>query len=164
VNTSLIETLVDLVLARLDLQGGETVLDGYCGVGFFTRFVAPAAGKVIGVESSPGAVADARRNLAQFGHVELREGSVESVLAALNAPVDAAIFDPPRAGCGPEVIRHIVARKIERAVYVSCDPSTLARDARQLVDGGYRLMDVQPLDMFPHTFHLETVSTWVYSG
>jgi len=164
VNTSLIETLVDLVLARLDLQGGEMVLDGYCGVGLFTHFVAPAAGKVIGVESSPGAVADARRNLAQFRHVELRQGSVESELAALNAPVDAAIFDPPRAGCGPEVIRHIVARKIERAVYVSCDPSTLARDARQLVDGGYRLMDVQPLDMFPHTFHIETVSTWLYSG
>ena len=115
VNTSLIETLVDLVLARLDLQGGETVLDGYCGVGLFTRFVAPAAGKVIGVESSPSAVADARRNLVQFGHVELREGLVESVLAALNAPVDAAIFDPPRAGCGPEVIRETVACKIERS-------------------------------------------------
>jgi 23S rRNA (uracil1939-C5)-methyltransferase len=161
VNTSLVETLVDLVLARLDLHGGETVLDGYCGVGLFTRFVAPAAGQVIGVESSPGAVADARRNLAQFRHVELRQGLVERVLAALEAPVDVAIFDPPRAGCGPEVIRQIVARKIKRVVYVSCDPSTLARDARQLVDSGYRLMDVQPLDMFPHTFHIETVSTWV---
>lgn len=164
VNTSLVETLVDLVLARLDLQGGETVLDGYCGVGLFARFVAPAAGKVIGVESNPSAVADARRNLAQFGHVVVREGLIESVMGALNTPGDAAIFDPPRAGCGPDVIRETVSRRISRVVYVSCDPSTLARDARQLTDGGYRLMDVQPLDMFPHTFHIETVSTWVHSS
>ncbi len=164
VNTSLVETLVDLVLARLDLRGDETVLDGYCGVGLFTRFVAPMAAKVIGIESSPSAVADARQNLGLLGQVELHMGTVERVLAALAGPVDAAIFDPPRAGCGPQVIRQVVARKIKRAVYVSCDPSTLARDARPLIGGGYRLMDVQPLDMFPHTFHIETISTWVYSG
>jgi 23S rRNA (uracil1939-C5)-methyltransferase len=85
-------------------------------------------------------------------------------LAALARPVDAAIFDPPRAGCGPQVIRQVVACKIKRVVYVSCDPSTLARDARQLIEGGYHLMDVQPLDMFPHTFHIEMISTWDYSG
>jgi 23S rRNA (uracil1939-C5)-methyltransferase len=164
VNTSLIETLVDLALARLELKGGETVLDGYCGVGLFTRFLAPVGGRVIGVESNPSAVADARKNLAQFSHVELREGLVESVLATLKESVDAAILDPPRAGCGPEVIRQVVARRIRRVVVVSCDPSTLARDARQLMDGGYGLLDVQPLDMFPHTFHIETISTWVYSS
>ncbi len=164
VNTSLVETLVDLVLARLDLRGGETVLDGYCGVGLFARFVAPMAAKVIGIESSPGAVADARQNLGPLGNVELHEGTVERVLATLAEPVDVAVFDPPRAGCGLEVIRQVVARKIRRVVYVSCDPSTLARDARLLIEGGYRLMEVQPLDMFPHTFHIETVSTWVYSS
>ena len=164
VNTSLIETLVDRVLAQLDLKGGETMLDGYCGVGLFMRFVAPVAGRVIGIESSPSAVADARRNLAQFKQVELRDGLVESVLATLNEPVDAAILDPPRAGCGPDVLRQVVARRIKRVVVVSCDPSTLARDARLLTDGGYDLLDVQPLDMFPHTFHIETVSTWVCSS
>ena len=164
VNTSLIETLVDLALARLELKGGETVLDGYCGAGLFTRFLAPLAGRVIGVESNPSAVADAHKNLAQFSHIELREGLVESVLATLEEPVDAAILDPPRAGCGPEVIRQVIARQIRRVVVVSCDPSTLARDARQLMDGGYGLLDVQPLDMFPHTFHIETISTWVHSS
>jgi 23S rRNA (uracil1939-C5)-methyltransferase len=164
VNTSLVETLVDRVLARLDLQGGEIVLDGYCGVGLFARFAAPMAAKVIGIESSPSAVADARQNLGPLGHVELHEGTVERVLATLAEPVDAAVFDPPRAGCGPEVIRQVVARKIRRVVYVSCDPSTLARDARQLIEGGYHLIDVQPLDMFPHTFHIETISTWVFSS
>jgi 23S rRNA (uracil1939-C5)-methyltransferase len=122
------------------------------------------AAKVIGIESSPSAVADARQNLGPLGHVELHEGTVERVLATLAEPVDAAVFDPPRAGCGPEVIRQVVARKIRRVVYVSCDPSTLARDARQLIEGGYLLIDVQPLDMFPHTFHIETISTCVFSS
>ena len=160
VNTSLVETLVDLVLNRLDLHGGETVLDAYCGVGLFSRFVAPVAGRVVGIESSHSAVDDARENLAQFNHVDLREGWVEQELASIAPPMDAAILDPPRAGCGPHVIGAVIDKQIKRLVYVSCDPATLARDARQLVDGGYRLLDVQPVDMFPHTFHIETVTLW----
>jgi 23S rRNA (uracil1939-C5)-methyltransferase len=161
VNTSLIGTLVDQVMARLNLHGGETVLDAYCGVGLFSRFLAPVAGRVIGIESSPSAVADARVNLAQFDHIDLRAGLVEEILPALDEAMDAAVVDPPRSGCGPKVIQALTDRRIERLVYVSCDPATLARDARQLMDGGYGLIDVQPLDMFPHTFHIETVSTWI---
>ena len=164
VNTSLVETLVDLVLERLDLHGGETVLDAYCGVGLFSRFVAPVARRVIGIESSHSAVDDARKNLVQFNHIDLREGLVEQVLASLAPPIDAAILDPPRAGCGPHVIRAVIDKRINRLVYVSCDPATLARDARQLVDGDYRLIDVQPVDMFPHTFHIETVTLWIRNG
>jgi 23S rRNA (uracil1939-C5)-methyltransferase len=161
VNTSLIPTMMGQVVHRLALQGGETVLDAYCGVGLFSHFVAPKAGRVIGIESSPSAVQDARHNLAEFAQVDLRESLVEDVLPTLDVPIDVAIFDPPRAGCGPKVIQAVIERQIERVVYVSCDPSTLARDARQLMDGGYGLVDVQPLDMFPHTFHIETISTWV---
>ncbi len=164
VNTSLVETLIDLVLNRLDLRGGETVLDAYCGVGLFSRFVAPVAGCVIGIESSRSAVDDARENLAQFDHVDVREGWVEQTLALLDAPMDAAILDPPRAGCGPHVIGAVMDKRINRLVYVSCDPATLARDARQLVDGGYQLMGVQPVDMFPHTVHIETVTLWSRKG
>jgi len=164
VNTSLVETLVDLVLNRLDLHGGETVLDAYCGVGLFSRFVAPVAGRVVGIESSHSAVDDARENLAQFNHIDLRMGWVEQTLATLDAPMDAAILDPPRAGCGPHVIGAVIDKQIKRLVYASCDPATLARDARQLVDGGYRLLDVQPVDVFPHTFHIETVTLWNRKG
>jgi 23S rRNA (uracil1939-C5)-methyltransferase len=164
VNTSLVETLVDLVLDRLDLRGGETVLDAYCGVGLFSRFVAPVAGRVIGIESSHSAVDDARENLAPFDHVDLVEGRVEQTLASLDAPMDAAILDPPRAGCGRHVIGAVTDKQIKRLVYVSCDPATLARDARQLVDRDYRLIDVQPIDMFPHTFHIETVTLWIWNG
>lgn len=164
VNTSLIETLVDVVLSRIGLSGGETVLDAYCGVGLFSRFLAPIAGRVIGIESSASAVADARENLSMFENVEWREGLVESVLPDIGDRVGAAIVDPPRAGCGPKVIEAIVGKQVKRLIYVSCDPSTLARDARQLVDGGYDLIDVQPLDMFPHTYHIECVARFERAG
>jgi 23S rRNA (uracil1939-C5)-methyltransferase len=163
VNTSLIETLVDEVLGRLDLHGEQTVLDAYCGVGLFSRFIAPVAGHVIGIESSKDAMGDARQNLGQFTHVQLHSGLVEEVLPSLMMPLDAAVVDPPRAGCGRKVVQAVIDRWIERLVYVSCDPATLARDARRLIDGGYLLAGVQPLDMFPHTFHIETVSLWVRS-
>lgn len=158
VNTSLIETLVDEVLRRLDAQSDEAVLDAYCGVGLFTRFIALQARRVIGVESGAGAIADARANLAQFGNVDLRKGLVETAISEMRDPIDAAVVDPPRAGCGPKVVSALIGKPVKRLVYVSCDPSTLARDARQLLDGGYRLTDVQPLDMFPQTYHIETIS------
>ena len=161
VNTALVGTLVDVVMARLNLHGGESVLDAYCGVGLFGRFIAPLAGRVVGIESGPSAVQDARVNLAQFDHVVLYEGLVENVLPSLDEAIQVAVLDPPRAGCGPRVIQSLVERQVERMVYVSCDPSTLARDARQLMDGGYGLVDVQPLDMFPQTYHVETISTWI---
>ena len=162
VNTSLIETLIDQALNRLDLRGGETAVDAYCGVGLFARFIAPRAGRVIGIESSAGAIADARENLRQFGNVEWREGLVENELLGIRDSIDAVIVDPPRAGCGPKVIHALVEKQVKRLVYVSCDPSTLARDARQLIGDGYALIDVQPLDMFPQTYHIETIALFTY--
>jgi 23S rRNA (uracil1939-C5)-methyltransferase len=160
VNTLLIETLVDLVTSGLGLRGGDTALDAYSGVGLFSRFLAPVAGRVIGIESSRSAMADARANLAQFDHVEWHEGWVEQTLPSLALPIHVAVLDPPRAGCGPQVIQALIDKQIERLVYVSCDPATLARDARQLMDAGYVLAEVQPVDLFPHTFHIETVTAW----
>jgi 23S rRNA (uracil1939-C5)-methyltransferase len=158
VNTSLIETLIDQVLTGLEPQPAETILDAYCGVGLFSRFLAPRVSRVIGIESSASAVDDFRANLAAFDHVEVHHGRVEEVLAQLAEPLHAAVLDPPRAGCGPRVIEAVIARKIGRLVVVSCDPATLARDARQLIDGGYDLLDVQPIDLFPHSYHIETVA------
>jgi 23S rRNA (uracil1939-C5)-methyltransferase len=157
VNTSLIETLIDHVLGKIDPQPGDTILDAYCGVGLFSRFLAPRADRVIGIESSASAVRDFRVNLAAFDRVEVRQGLVEKVLAKLKLPLHAAVFDPPRAGCGPRVVEAVVARQIDRVVVVSCDPATLARDVRQLIDGGYQLIEAQPIDLFPHTYHIETV-------
>ena len=158
VNTSLIETLIDQVLTKLEPQPAETILDAYCGVGLFSRFLAPRAGRVIGIESSASAVGDFRVNLAAFDQVEVHHEPVEKALAQLAEPLHAAVLDPPRAGCGPRVIEAVSAGKIDRLVVVSCDPATLARDVRRLIDGGYDLLDAQPIDLFPHTYHIETVA------
>ncbi len=158
VNTAMAQQLVDLVLEALALQQGEAVLDLYSGVGLFTAFLAPIAGRVVGVESFAPAVADAAVNLDEFDNVEIYEAAVEDVLPGLAGPFDAVLLDPPRAGCTPEGLDALLATQVARIVYVSCDPATLARDAKRLVAGGYTLSWAQPLDMFPQTYHVECVA------
>ncbi len=160
VNTGMTETLVSLALDRLQLKPGGSVLDLYCGVGLFTAFLAPRAGRIVGVESYSPAVRDAEVNLDEFDNVELYEAPVEDVLPHLVGPFDAAVLDPPRTGCAPAAIDALASLAPARIVYVSCDPPTLARDGKRLAARGYRLEDVQPLDMFPQTYHIETVSVW----
>ncbi len=163
VNTPQSAQLVRLVTEYLDLRGGETVLDGYCGVGLFTAHLAERAGLVIGVELAPAAVADLLENTAEFDNVEVIEGPIEAVLPDLDVPLDAAVVDPPRAGMDRFALDALVARQPARVVYVSCDPATLARDAKRLTRAGYRLVEVQPVDMFPQTYHVESVALFVSS-
>jgi len=163
VNTALAGTLVDLVLHGLALAGGESVLDLYTGVGLFSAFIAPHAGRVVGVEAYAPAVADAAANLDEFDNIEIYEAQVEDVLPNLPGPFDAAVLDPPRAGCAPEVLAALAAAQVARIVYVSCDAATLARDAARLVALGYVLNLVQPLDMFPQTHHVECVAEFTVS-
>jgi 23S rRNA (uracil1939-C5)-methyltransferase len=158
VNTPMAEQLVELVLAGLALQPGETVLDLYCGVGLFSAFLAPLAGRVVGIEAYAPAVNDAAVNLDEFGNVEIYQAPAEEVLPGLDVHPDAVMVDPPRAGCAPEVLEALVSLRPARLVYVSCDPATLARDAKRLAAGGYTLEWVQPLDMFPQTYHVESVA------
>ncbi|MDZ4771398.1 MAG: class I SAM-dependent RNA methyltransferase [Chloroflexota bacterium] len=151
--------LIDEVLARLALTGSETVLDLYSGGGLFSAFLSEHAGAVIAVESAPLAVADAKVNLLDCPNVEMRVGRVEDMLTDLL--VDAAVVDPPRAGMKPEALSALIAASPRRIAYVSCDPATLARDAKALVAAGYTLTDVQPVDMFPQTYHVECVAGFV---
>lgn len=162
VNTPQAGQLVRLVSEYLDLQGGETVLDGYCGVGLFTTHLAERAGLVVGIESAPAAVADLLENTAGFDNVEVIEGPVEAALPELDVPLDAAVVDPPRAGVDRFALDALVERRPARLVYVSCDPATLARDAGRLARAGYRLAEVQPVDMFPQTYHVESVALFVW--
>ncbi|MBU0703656.1 MAG: 23S rRNA (uracil(1939)-C(5))-methyltransferase RlmD [Chloroflexi bacterium] len=161
VNTPQAAQLVRLVLEYLDLRGGETVLDGYCGVGLFTTHLAERAGLVVGVELAPAAVADLLENSAGFDNVEFIEGPIEAVLPDLDVSLDAAIVDPPRAGVDRFALDALVASHPARLVYVSCDPATLARDAKRLAHAGYSLVEVQPVDMFPQTYHVESVALFV---
>jgi 23S rRNA (uracil1939-C5)-methyltransferase len=161
VNLPQAETLVDLVLGKLDLHGDETVLDLYAGVGLFTAFIAERASLVTSIESYPPAVTDAEENLADLDNVDLIEGAVEDVLPDLGERYDAVVLDPPRTGLDVDALDALADLAPPVIVYVSCEPSTLARDAKRLGKKGYRLVDVQPVDMFPQTYHIECVAHFV---
>jgi len=142
------------------LTGTETVVDAYCGIGTISLFLAKHADRVYGVEIIPEAIEDARRNAAINGiaNVEFAVGAAEVVMPHWQAEgitPDVIVVDPPRKGCDPALIKTMLELKPDRIVYVSCNPSTLARDLRLLEDGGYRTVEVQPVDMFPHTGHVE---------
>ncbi|MBV6449521.1 MAG: 23S rRNA (uracil-C(5))-methyltransferase RlmCD [Anaerolineales bacterium] len=161
VNTLMAEKMVEHLFTCLPVSMSTTLLDLYCGVGLFSAFFAPKCGRVIGVESSPSACEDFAVNLDEFDNVELYEGAAEDVLPGLVgqiANLSYVIVDPPRAGIERHALDAIVQLKPQRIAYVSCDPSTLARDAARLIASGYKLKDVTPFDMFPQTFHIESVS------
>lgn len=160
VNTAAAEGLVELVCEYLAPTGDETLLDLYCGVGLFGLALAERVGRVIGVEARLNSAADWRYNAREMAHVELMEGDVETVLPTIEGPLAAGlvILNPPRAGAGEKIAAEIARLAPRRVVYVSCDPATLARDARLLVDAGYRLEHVQPVDAFPQTYHIESVA------
>jgi 23S rRNA (uracil1939-C5)-methyltransferase len=161
VNTAMAEKMVEHLLSEMPVSASDTLLDLYCGVGLFSAFFASRAGRVIGVESSESACEDFAVNLDEFDNVELYEGAAEEILPALasrNSISTYCIVDPPRAGLAPRVVDALRALGPRVIAYVSCDPSTLARDARRLIQGGYRLRQVTPFDLFPQTYHIESIS------
>lgn len=159
-NTAIAGKMVEKVLAALT-PSDATLLELYCGVGLFSAFLAPRVGRLVGVEASPAACADFEANLDEFDHVELYEASAEQFLGSVEIHPQVVLVDPPRAGLGREVTAGIVALQASTILYVSCDPATLARDARALLEGGYRLESVTPFDAFPQTYHIESLSTWI---
>ncbi len=158
VNTPMAEKMVAYLLERLMLSPGSTLIDVYCGIGLFSAFIAPRVGRLIGIESSSAACADFAVNLDEFDHVELYETLAEDVLPHLNVKPEMILIDPPRAGLERRALDGIVALNPKMIAYVSCDPSTLARDAARLLATGYRLVEVTPFDLFPQTYHIESIS------
>ena len=163
VNTAGAEALVDVVKGYLEPGPQDVLLDAYCGVGLFALALASLAKEVIGIEASPSACEDLAYNAGELTNLTIHEGAVEEVLPALLAQeqrADLVVMDPPRAGAGAAVLRDLAALRPRRIVYVSCDPATLARDSVFLLSEGYRLVEAQPVDMFPQTYHVETVALW----
>ncbi len=135
-------------------------MDVYCGVGLFSAFIAPRVGRLIGIEASPSAAEDFTANLDEFDHVELYEAPAELVLPELEVQPAAVLVDPPREGIDRRAMDGLLKLRPPVLVYVSCDPSTLARDAKRLHAAGYRLEQVTPFDLFPQTYHIESISCW----
>ena len=162
VNPRQAAVLFNIVRNYADLKGGETVLDLYCGSGAISLFLSSKAARVIGVESYAPAVEDAYKNakLNGINNVEFYAGQAEEVLPVLarqGINGDVVVVDPPRKGCDERLLATLEKMQPPRIIYVSCNPATLARDLRYLTGIGYVPREVQPIDMFPHTSHVECV-------
>lgn len=158
VNPVQAEVLFSKATEYADCKG--VAVDAYCGTGSISLFLAQQAKKVYGFEVYPEAVEDARHNADINGirNAEFIQGDVRVTLRHLKGlRPETVVIDPPRKGCEKQVIKEIIDLRPQKIVYVSCNPATLARDLRILGDNGYTIKEVQPIDMFPHTYHVETV-------
>ena len=161
VNTLQAEKLYRTAIEYAGLTGRETVLDAYCGTGTIGLSMARSARRAIGVEIVSTAIADAKRNAREnnIRNAEFILGDVDRVMPRLMSEgVSVAVIDPPRAGCERRVLEALASMGLERIVYVSCNPATLARDLAILSAIGYRAKKIQPVDMFPMTSHVESVA------
>ena len=160
VNPVQTQVLYDKALAYAGLTGEEIVFDAYCGIGTISLFLAQQAKKVYGVEVVPDAINDAKKNADLNGNtnVEFSVGEAETVIpnwAEEGIHADVIVVDPPRKGCDAALLKTIIEMKPKRVVYVSCNPATLARDLGILEADDYQTVEVQPVDMFPMTMHVE---------
>lgn len=158
-NTRGATLLYDTAKQYAGLTGNETVLDLYCGAGTIAIYVADDAKEVIGMEVVDSAIIDAQRNCLRnhIHNCRFVSGDVRFTLAQLDCRPDVMIIDPPRVGMHQDVVGQVLSMAPEKIVYVSCNPATLARDVNLLKDA-YQVIEVQPVDMFPHTYHIESVA------
>ena len=158
VNTVQAETLIKLVKSRLELTGEETLVDAYAGVGTFAALLAGQVKKVIAIEESYAATKDAVKNTDGIKNLEIKIGKVEEIVNDFRETPTVVLLDPSRNGCELNVLETISRWQPDRVLYVSCDPKSLARDLSILVKNGLMVQSVDPVDMFPQTYHVESVS------
>ena len=161
-NTAGAAKLYDTVKQYAQLNGSETVLDLYSGTGTIPILLSDACREVVGLEVTPSAVADAEQNCRhnQVENCRFILGDIRETLPAISGSPDVLIIDPPRAGMHKDVVNQVLALLPERIVYVSCNPTTLARDL-SLLQPAYQVQEVQPVDLFPHTYHIESIARLV---
>ena len=151
------KALVDTVLEMADGLSG-TLMDLYCGVGLFSSFLAESFDHIVGIEASKSACTDFAINLDSYEFISLYEGTVERALPGIDISPDCVVIDPPRKGINRFAIDALVEKKPSVIIYVSCNPSTLARDVKRLMRSGYLLERSVLVDMFPQTYHIESVN------
>jgi 23S rRNA (uracil1939-C5)-methyltransferase len=158
--------LDEFLNAVLDQAGSpEYVLDLFCGSGFFSIPVARRAREVLGVESNPAAIRQGRANarLNSVSNVRYFKGNVENTLQGADLRPDLVLLNPPRVGCGRKAARQIATLKAKRVVYVSCNPSTFAREAPAFIGEGYEMERLTLLDQFPNTYHIELIAAFKHT-
>ena len=163
VNPLQTEVLYNKALEYANLGENDTVFDIYCGIGTISLFLAQKAKKVYGIEIVEDAIKDAKRNakINNMDNVEFYVGKAEEVVPKMykeGKRANVVVVDPPRKGCDEKVLDTIISMQPDRVVYVSCNPSTLARDLAYLNERGYKCHEIQPVDMFPHSVHVENVA------
>ncbi len=161
VNTAQLSAVVDEIVSVLELEGNDTLVDLYCGVGTFARLLSPHVKSVIGIEESASAIEDAKVNCADVENVTFIEAKAEIAaidLSESGRTVDVAIIDPPRIGCHPQALEALKTLAPRRIMMVSCNPVTMARDLNALCESGFKLVSVRPVDMFPQTRHVEALA------
>jgi 23S rRNA (uracil1939-C5)-methyltransferase len=157
-NTFIAERMIEYLHRFIPKSGDGVLMDLYSGVGLFSKFFAEGFKRCVAVEESTIAIEDFVENLHDFNNVEVYEGAVEQILPALEVSPDVVIMDPPRAGVEPTVVDWLAEKEVPLVAYVSCDPSTLARDIKRMMSQGYHLHEVAMFDQFPQTYHIETIS------
>lgn len=155
------ELVIDTMLSYADLDGSQTVLDAYSGIGLLTAFLSEKAQEVIAVEVNDDAAADFLVNLDHTDNVSLYHGLLEEILPAVDVQPQVMIANPGWEGLNSGVIRSVKALAPDRFIYISSDAATMARDAKELVKAGFGLFEVQPIDMVPQNYRVDTVSLWL---
>ena len=148
--------MVNIVIEAVSQSNCRSVMDVFCGVGLFSAFLADRVDQIIGIEASSAACDDFAVNLDEYDNVSLYQGKAENILSSINEKPDCVIVDPPRSGLKRETTQSIIDASPQLLIYISCNPSTLARDMKYLIESGYKLETSTLVDMFPQTFHIET--------
>ncbi len=170
VNQSVADQLAEWLLARIQAAGCHTLIDAYAGVGVFGLLAAEHVQRVIAIEADEDAVRAGRKNAEKLGVKQIDwlaarvERGLQDVLASVEGRDALCLLDPPRIGCQPEVLKQLIAHPVHTILYVSCSPDRLARDIKRLTAADYRLVEVQPFDMFPQTAHIEAVAVLQHGG
>ncbi|MBM3201639.1 MAG: 23S rRNA (uracil(1939)-C(5))-methyltransferase RlmD [Chlamydiae bacterium] len=161
VNTLQAEALYQKAMELAELNQEDRVLDAYCGIGLLTMMISKHVKKVIGIEIAPSSILDAKENsrVNSTDNIEWHEGATEELIDKVGV-YDKVFLNPPRGGCEENILEAVNKMQPKKIVYISCDPATLARDAKYLKNAGWHLESVCPFDMFPQTMHVETVASF----
>jgi 23S rRNA (uracil1939-C5)-methyltransferase len=154
------EMVIDTIIDFLSLDGSENLLELYSGAGILTSFLSPHVASITAVELNPDANEDAAHNLDSIDNVNLYEGLVEEILPLLDIRPDVLILDPPSEGLPPTMIDEIARKQPTKMIYSSSDVATFARDSGRLTAAGFKLLEVQPIDIYPQNYQVQTVSYW----